>query len=206
MRRVTAGFSLIEVVIALAILAFALFGMISVITYSARTNKISKERMLAMRAAERKIEQMLSCTTFEDIYNKFSAPIEGQGWEQVQELDSNGVAQQALLPVALTAQDLSVPSGYQYYSSGAPPLAVLFVMFPLNIGGTGFDEASTAVFMGDPLHPAAPLDLDRDGVTTGTNVQVASCKVLPVSIMVYWKSGSNQKAYLNYKYTFLRKT
>ena len=52
MSRRTSGFTLIEVVIALAVLAIAFFGLISVITYTTRMNMSTRERMLAMRAAE----------------------------------------------------------------------------------------------------------------------------------------------------------
>jgi type II secretion system protein I len=200
MRRVPAGFTLIEVVFALAILAFAFFGMVSVITYAARSNQASRERMLAMRAAERKIEQMLSCTTFDDIYSKFSAQTEGAGWEQVQEMDSTGAAQPALLPATFTTADRTMTTGFVY---GVPDTkAVLFVRFPLNTAGTGFNEVGTDKFTG----MAANLDLNRSGATTDADVQIADCKVLPVSIEVYWKSTVMPKAYLIYKYTFLRKT
>jgi len=226
-RRAHAGFSLVEVVIAMAVLAMAFFGMISVVTYTSRMNAGTRERVLAMRAAERKIEQMLSNSDLGTLFTNFSnytAAGEGMGWEQVQEIDQLGVVHPGLDYFPPTAQ---VPSTVYNPSSGAPcrqmptgyvyppPLAptdpgmngrnaVLFVRFPLG-APTTFNEAGAGTFAG---LPTADLDLNRDGMITN-GVDPASVQVLPVMIEVYWKSaiGNRQSpGYLNYKYIFLKKT
>jgi prepilin-type N-terminal cleavage/methylation domain-containing protein len=225
--RASAGFSLVEVVIAMAILAIAFFGMVSVVTYTSRMNAGTRERVLAMRAAERKIEQMLANTDLGTLFANFSdysAAGEGKGWEQVQEIDQLGIAHPGLLYYPPTPQVpgtvynpasgtpcRQMPTGYLYPAPLSPTdagmngrHAVLFVRFPLG-SATMLNEAGAGTFAG---LPAADLDLNRDGIISGS-VDPATVQVLPVVIEVYWKSaiGNRQSpGYLNYKYIFLKKT
>jgi prepilin-type N-terminal cleavage/methylation domain-containing protein len=219
MRRRTSGFTLVEVVISLAILAIAFFGLISVITYTTRMNMSTKERMLAMRAAEKKIEQMLSAGDFDSIYTTFGGAVgsqtEGLGWEQVEGLEP-------VVP-APVAPPTDAPIGYNYPTSGARP--VLFVRFPLNSTGNGFNEAGTGAFtdtytLANANQPASAsnpktfvdLDLNRNGVNTDAGIVITNCRILPVSVEVYWRGivgpsrGNTGNNYLIYRYTFLRKT
>lgn len=226
-RRAPSGFTLVEVVIAMAILAIAFFGMVSVVTYTSRMNAGTRERVLAMRAAERKIEQMLANTDLGSLFTNFSdytAAGEGKGWEQVQEIDQLGTPHPGLQFFPPTVQVpstvynpasgapcLQMPTGYLYPAPLAPTdpgmngrNAVLFVRFPLG-SATLLNEAGAGTFAG---LPAADLDLNRDGKITG-GIDPATCQVLPVMIEVYWKSaiGNRQSpGYLNYKYIFLKKT
>lgn len=228
-RRVVAGFTLVEVVIALAILALAFFGMVSVVTYTSRMNAGTRERTLAMRAAERKIEQMLSNTDISTLFANFSSYTpagEGMGWEQVQEIDQLGILHPGLpyfpstpdVPSTVYNPASAAPcrqmaTGYLYPDPAtlAPTVAgmngreaVLFVRFPLGTATT-FSERGAGTFAG---LPTADLDLNRDGVIS-TSIDPATVQVLPVVIEVYWKSAignRNSPGYLNYKYIFLKKT
>jgi type II secretion system protein I len=226
-RRILAGFTLVEVVIAMAILAIAFFGMVSVVTYTSRMNAGTRERVLAMRAAERKIEQMLANTDLGSLFANFSdysAAGEGKGWEQVQEIDQLGVPHPGLLYFPPTAEVpstvydaasgapcLQMVTGYKYPAPLAPTVAgmngrqaTLFVRFPLSTATT-LNEEEAGTFAG---LPAAKLDLNRDGLVE-KNIDPATCLILPVMIEVYWKSviGNRQSpGYLNYKYIFLKKT
>lgn len=226
-RRVLAGFTLVEVVISMAILAIAFFGMVSVVTYTSRMNAGTRERVLAMRAAERKIEQMLANTDLGSLFTNFSnytAAGEGMGWEQVQEIDQLGIPHPGLEYFPPTPQVPSIVynaasaapcrqmvTGYLYPPPPAPTdfgmngrQAVLFVRFPLGTATT-FNETGAGTFAG---LPTANLDLNRDGVIAA-GIDPATCQVLPVMIEVYWKSaiGNRQSpGYLNYKYIFLKKT
>ena len=220
------GFTLVEVVIAMAILAIAFFGMISVITYTSRMNAATRERMLAMRAAERKIEQMLACVNFDDIFLQFNNLNEGFGWEQVTEVDSTGNAQPMLTPVfnpankaflELDATQRTIETGYTYPQ--LPGKAVLWVRFPLDpaapLNLSGLPSALTEVRAGEFMGMGAGvgLDLNRSGTAgDASNLTVAQCKILPVSIDVFWRgivgptSGGSGNTYLRYRYVFLRKT
>src|SRR5688572_8467110 len=138
MRSRARGFTLIEIVIALAVLAIAFFGMISVITYTTRMNLASQQRTTATRAAERKIEQMLNANLFDAgtfaEFSKCGPNDKGLGWDTVEGLEGFRLDDPAFLQMA---------TGMNY-----PPVvpvtpnteATLFVRFPLNAAGNGFSE------------------------------------------------------------------
>jgi prepilin-type N-terminal cleavage/methylation domain-containing protein len=210
------GFTLVEVVIALAVLAFAFFGMISVITYTTRMNLASQQRTLATRAAERKIEQMLNMADYSRIYEQFSKNgpgDQGYGWDIVEGLESYALNQ---------PEELTMATGYVYPVLSPALKANLFVRFPLNAGGNGFNEVGSGKFMGNVIYqnpddPASlilgyrDVDLNGNGSTTDPAVQAADLKVLPVIVEVHWKgavgpgSGTAGHPYVSYKYTFFNK-
>jgi type II secretion system protein I len=206
MRSSRSGFSLVEVVIAMAVLAIAFFGMISVITYSSRTNALTRERMIAMRAAEKKIEQMLNTGGWNELDN-FRTQSEGLGWEQVLEFTKDGVMKQALLP-AVRPPSCVLATGYTY--PAPDPKAVLFVRFPLNSAGTSITQTLSGQFannytLGNPLDPNSKIyaDLDLDAVPTTTgDLLITACKILPVIIDVWWKGADGKFNSLQYRYTF----
>lgn len=213
-KRRSRGMTLVEVVIALAILAMAFFGMVSVITYTSRMNASTRERMIAMRAAERKIEQMLACTNFDDIFNTFSAQTEGNGWETIYDIDSAGQPHEAFKAVDPDVAQRTTATGYVYPRLPLMPedynkRAHLFVRFPLNAGGTGLSEVGAGTFM---EMADANLDLNKSGVAgDSSNLVVADCSLLPVSVEVYWRgivgptAGNRGNNSLKYRYIFLRK-
>ena len=215
-HRPARGFTLVEVVIALAILAIAFFGMISVITYTTRMNLASQQRTTASRAAERKVEQMLNLASFEKIYDQFSkigSGDQGMGWDVVDGLEPFQLNDPA---------ELTMGTGYVYPALPASWKASLYVRFPLNIGGNGFNEIGSGKFFGNAIHQnpddaGSPvvgwrdLDLNGDGDTTDTSVAVSQLKILPVVVEVHWKgavgpnSGTKGHPYVIYKYMFFNK-
>jgi prepilin-type N-terminal cleavage/methylation domain-containing protein len=224
MNRRRAGFTLVEVSIAMAVLAIALFATISMITYTSRVNAASREQSVAMRAAERKIEQMLSCSNFDDIFAQYSQQVEGLGWEQGWENDSTGIPRALLNPLPLQPSQLTMPTGFQYPTPD--PKAVLFVRFPLdpstpaNLAIQNISETNVGTFM-DLMSSPAPtpvfipdMDLNSNGTKTDmfTNNPAAvapmkpmtALNLLPVWIEVHWK-GAQGPSHLVYKYTFFRK-
>ena len=101
--------------------------------------------------------------------------------------------------------------------------ANLYVRFPRNMNDNGFSEVGSGKFMGNvvyqkPDDPSSPvigyrdIDLNGDGKTDNTSVQVSDLKVLPVVIEVHWKgavgpsSGINGHPFVSYKYTFFKKS
>lgn len=242
-RRLTLGFTLVEVVIALAILAMAFFGMISVIAYSTRMNQATKERMFAMRAAEAKVEQMLACGGFDNIYPMFSQQKVGLGWDEVREAALDGNQYYALAPVNPPVVPATLPTGFTYPPATNPgskmpspanpaptapsftyvgtPQATVFVRFPLNAGGN-LTEVGTGVFMDNytvsgGVKTFVDMDLNGKGgnaesAGAGGTLVLTEIKLLPVIIEVIWKgtagpvSGNKGNTYLQYRYTFFRKT
>jgi len=209
------GFTLVEVVIALAVLAFAFFGMISVITYTTRMNLASQQRTLATRAAERKIEQMLNLADFSKIYDQFSrngSGDQGLGWDVVDGLESYPLTD---------VKELTMGTGF-VYPVNAGVGANLFVRFPLNAAGNGFSEIGSGKFLGNVIYknpddPASgiigyrDIDLNGDGDALDTSVQVSELKILPVIVEVHWKgavgpaTGNLGHPFVSYKYIFLNK-
>jgi len=228
--RRTAGFSLMEVVIALAVLAFAMFGAVSVITYTTRMNMASREQFLAMRAAEKKIEQMLSCATFDEIFAQFCQQTEGLGWDQVWESDLTGVPRAVLLPlpnIPVADRTVQFLGGGGFVYPVPDPKATLFVRFPVSNASNAaanswrIPEAQAGGFIGlkdaTTAAPKADMDLNSNNRTDDTFSNVVpppvgtiamtgttGLKLLPVQIDVYWK-GAAGPAHLSYRYTFLRK-
>jgi type II secretory pathway pseudopilin PulG len=215
MRSSKSGFSLVEAVIAMAIMAIAFFGMLSVITYTSRVNAQLRERMYATRAAEKKIEQMLNSTNFNDL-DLFRAQTEFMGWEQVLETDSLGMTKPALLPIPASRRPPAVvATGYDYNSIVPPPddKAVLFVRFPLRADGS-ITETNTGKFcenytLSNPDDPNSKvyidLDLDANGTASGA-LPITACKILPVIVEVLWSGVSGPVNVLRYRYTFYRKS
>jgi prepilin-type N-terminal cleavage/methylation domain-containing protein len=216
------GFSLVEVVIALSILSFALFGAISVITYTTRMNTSTRERTLAMRAAERKIEKMLSCGNFSEIYAQFKDQAEGVGWEAVEGLEP---IDPPPLPPPTDAGSYTYPT-WTNKSLPPPVRPVLFVRFPLSADGTSFSEGKdlpaypgSGIFtdsyvvdakgrrVPDKNGKPQPVDFDFNGNGSWSDKiltsDILTLKLLPVSIEVYWKGIAGNTS-LKYRYIFFK--
>jgi len=195
MRRGKSGFTLVEVIVAMTVVAIAIFGLVSVITYTTRGNMATKERMLALRAAERKIEQMMTTSPFSSIIDVYNNTTVGWGVDDI-----------------------------EYLSPIAGQTHTVFVEFPLGVGTNTLDETITGngpnPSTGDPgwmelgsmpsgyspygaggqLH----LDLNGNGNTTDTAVPSSACQIIPVRVRVKWK-GIHGNTEFVYKYTFLKK-
>lgn len=192
-RRRDPGFSLLEVVIALAICAFALFGLVSVMTYTTRSNLAHQERMIAQRACEMQIEKMLN-TSFGSLltqYSKYSSLITTPP-SAINALDVPGLTYQPQGPT---------------YGNGQ----IMFIDFPCldaaqtNVpGNSGFNpgavyETATTAFLN--LAPGTTLDLDGDGATGSGLNMAGTCVILPCQIKVLW-NGVYGKTQVVYQYIF----
>lgn len=67
------GMTLLEIVVAIGILAIGLVGLVSVIVHTTRHNATMRENLIAMRAAEKQIEEMQN-TSFDLVFSTFNAP------------------------------------------------------------------------------------------------------------------------------------
>lgn len=68
-----AGLTLLEIMIAAAVLVIALVGLLFVITYSSRQNQINQEVQIAQRAAQSVVEAM-SSKPYDQIFRMFNEP------------------------------------------------------------------------------------------------------------------------------------
>lgn len=177
MRRGSSGLTLLELVIAMSIVAFALFGLVSVIAFTTRSNLATKQRVLAMRAAERKVEQMGSAT-FENIFTNYNNTTAGFGVDSVEGLDY-------------------IPS------AGASNKQIVFVSFPVTSGQ--LDETKTGAFLDNRNAAGAVtnIDLNGDGDNVDAALNVTNVKIIPVQVAVRWK-GVMGASELIYRYTFRR--
>ena len=70
-HRREAGFSLLEVVIALAIIAIALLGIVSTFVHSINMGESEREQQIAKQAASKKIEEIRTAT-FDTLYATYN--------------------------------------------------------------------------------------------------------------------------------------
>jgi prepilin-type N-terminal cleavage/methylation domain-containing protein len=183
LSRRNAGFSLMEVVIAMAIVAFALFGLISTIAYTTRMNMANQERMIAMRAAEMQIETMLN-TPFTSLIQNWFQYSSQKTWSGYQG--------------GINVAGLSPQLTYGYRANGQAN--IMFVDFPSTPPSGSYDaskiyETATLAMCG------ASLDLDMNGVFNETTDKSASALIIPANITLYWK-GIYGNTQMTYQYIF----
>lgn len=197
-RRCDSGFSLIEVLIAMGITTTALFGLVSVITYSTRSNMASRENATALRAAEKKIESM-KATAFESIFSTYSAA--GASTFAVPEFDTVKKDAQGLSEADRRKLEILKPQ--------AAGLSVGTIKFPVDATNQLL-ETETGLLMDnrDDKGVLVDIDLDGDGVveTTLSPPQNKSTTrlILPVKIEIKWKGVLGNRE-LTFRHLFMKK-
>jgi prepilin-type N-terminal cleavage/methylation domain-containing protein len=177
-----AGFTLVEVVFALAILAMALFGMISVISYSSRSNTVARERMLAMRAAEKQMEimkNMAATQPLNAIFKTYSATPTFQVYNDMYLQDPSKPATD---PVNALVPAISPNMG----ASGGPTPAG---SVSFNLVGAALVETGSGTFLGRLDAGGVPVDVDMDGdgfITGNDQSNNPNLGALPVKIAINW--------------------
>ncbi len=177
--RGSGGFTLLEVMLAVAILSTALFGFIFSILHNSRLNAGDRENLAAMRGAERMIETMRD-RAFGDIfaaYNRVPSddPPPGPGTAPGSDFDVEG-----LVPLA------DDPDG----KCGK-------ILFPTDASGGRLRE--------DVVDPALlmPRDLNGNGTIDSAGV-AAGFKLLPVEVRIEWKGIQGPRSW-SYRYIFLKR-
>ena len=200
----SSGFSLVEVVIAMSVLAVAFFGMISVITYTTRNNQTTKERILAMRAAEKMVETMLS-KPFSSIYSLYGNPLKDPS--NPANLDNYAYPVEGLQPWAGNAYVMYIYFPTDNWANNYDPK--VFVN-PVSAVGGKLLESKTAKFMEltDSAGVPVSLDLNQNGIAPDTIASLDDCtatyKLLPVKIEVNY-IGMAGRGQLIYRHIFLSK-
>lgn len=197
-RRRDSGLSLVELIIALAVMVLGLIALMSSVVSSSKVADSSKESVIAYEAARSKIEEMRTftkCGTFNNLFNYYKPGAKDAAnvptyWTSVSGLNPikiNGVAQptlQILFPVNTTV-------------SPAWPTP------PTNINAIHLTEAVPSVstyrtLNQDALRMGMPKDLNRNGSDgVGANLWETgggapdldtTYSVLPVLIRVQWET------------------
>lgn len=160
----SAGFSLIEVVIALAVVAFAGMALMDAMFGTQKLISASKENTYAMNAAREKLEEVRRYT-FADIfayYNNNAAD------------DPGGAG---------TAPGNSFTVSGLYVQSGDTDGMAGRIIFPQS--GTNLIETYVDTSMG---MPSTGKDMNGDGVINSAS-RNSDYIVLPVKISIEWRSG-----------------
>ena len=182
-RRRDAGVSMIELVIALAVMVLALIALMSSVISSAKVADSSKESIIAYEAARAKIEEMRTytfCGTFTNIFNYYkpglaanTATVTG-----LNPVTKNGVAQ-PVLQICFPVGSNSSPFHLQEF---VPP-------------GPAFDSNGYALANYNSLRMGMPKDLNRNGtITDGGGSLDNTYNVLPVLVRVMWESVGKRPA------------
>ena len=200
-----AGFTLLEVMLAISILVLSIIGMVSVIAYTTTQNEISRENLLAMRAAEGKIEEMRRFDVSE-IFARYSAT----------------AATQSYLPAPLNALAGFYPGPdfsdifnramptydptYQRIQNATATITFPWVNTSTALNAQGVNVTTPTVPIQLKENPADPdpiaRDLNADGIVNDATLDYV---ILPVTINIQW-SGIKGKRSISYRYMFLKKS
>lgn len=198
-RDASRGFTLIEVMIAAAILAIAVVGLLSVLTSAQRLQQQNKETTLAMNAIRDKLEELRNYPVFASTVGT-SLPIV-QWYTQVGTEPRSGLPWNTFGVPGLNADRAWTATDDTNSNTFADADELGDSDGDLIVGRVTFftDETQNDP---DSARVGVPgLDLDGDGASTTTNVaQDADGDndldyiLLPVTVRVEWRSGSGSRA------------
>lgn len=175
--RPDAGLSLVELMIALVVIAIAMIALISLIVSSSQVQQETREKTLAYNAARLKLEEMRSAT-FSEIFVRYNPSDDTIVNITGQPNDSGprGAANPREPGEWFSIEGLTPISG----DTGAGRID-----FPLT--GANLSEDITPVSTDPDLETqlGLPKDLNRNGTTNETNVST-TYKILPVRVRVRW--------------------
>lgn len=159
-----AGFSMLELMVAIAALSVGLLGFTQALVTAMRAQRMSHEQGLALEAARRQVE-LMKTVGFSNIFRQFNGH------------RGDDLLGPALAPGAQFAvPGLQAPRG----SGSALPGEILFPVL----------EDQPGVLREDLARPefGTPLDLDLDNGVIDSMDHASNYRVLPVVIRVRWSS------------------
>jgi prepilin-type N-terminal cleavage/methylation domain-containing protein len=173
-ERGRAGFTLLEVTICMAILAVALSGTIAAILVTTQMNTQAEAEMLATAATEQALAQVRQ-TPFDNLYADYVNP--GNPAKRYFTIDglappATGVAHGEVILILDETPDESTYG--QPLAVGDPAAGV-----DLNANGSTTDS----------LGGGFGVDIDGDGVVDADPIPPAELQLIPVVVLVRWRSG-----------------
>jgi prepilin-type N-terminal cleavage/methylation domain-containing protein len=206
------GLSLIELIIAMAILAVAIMALVSSITSSGQIQQATREKTIAYNAARQQIEKMRVYATAE-IFSRYNSTTADDGFFPSGLHPGNTFHVPRLgtpTSVPMAATPWSVPTYWsvQVGATTKEPWSSTTVggvqqkdTFGDLIGNDGVGEITfpesggnlTETYVDSTM--GMPRDLNRDGDSADTNVSL-SYKILPVKVSVRWKSMNGKDMYI----------
>ena len=195
--RESAGLTLIEIMIAVTIMVMALLGLFGVILHTTQSNEVQRENLAAMRAAEDKIEELLTAP-FDQILTIYDAPPVNLSQPWKTRIGEPGNRFDVIVnTIGVDPFRLEPVSG---------SVAVGRISFPTTGGtaGNSLDERETGEFTRMGNEAGDDLDLDGDGNATGTFLTSAAVNILPVRIDLTWM-GIRGRTNLTYHHVILKR-
>jgi len=192
MKRRSSGFTLVEVMIALAVLAIAVIGLIATYIWMTRQQAINAETTRATRAAEQAVEQIYGSTRFSEIFPRFNTIFNtAAGADDAGMLDYTtnpyGTATMGTFEVLTDGQIVfdAVPASTPLMFTRPGGVRVGRIEFPdgaVVANKMTLDETACAAlgFSG------AQCDINGNGVTTDTGL--SSYIILPVVVTLTFES------------------
>lgn len=165
-RRARAGFSLVEVSVAMCVVVVALSALVSSLIASSGMHRVSSETAIAQRAAVQLLERMQGAP-FDEVYRAYNATAADDGG----------------LTVAAPGANFAAP-GLDALPGDADGLCGQ-VQFP-DVDVAGVLQLREDVVDGDL---GMPRDLDLDGLVDGAD-HGSDYVLLPVRIVVRWRGVS----------------
>ncbi|HXX92195.1 MAG TPA: prepilin-type N-terminal cleavage/methylation domain-containing protein [Planctomycetota bacterium] len=179
-RGPSRGFTLLEVMIAVTILVLSIVGLVGVITYTTTQNEINRENLLAMRAAEGKIEEMKQYAT-KEIFARYSTTA------FIAALWPTGTVQGTV--GTLPGPDFSATLAADPTYSRLQNVSAL-ISFPQNGTPSLYENWADP----DPI----ARDLNANGIQDDPTLNYV---VLPTTITLSWKGIKGART-ISYKYLF----
>ena len=166
------GVSLIEVMVALTVLAMATVGTITAVQLAGMSNSVSREYARAYEAAQEKIAE-IRATDFDSIvgFNGQRFPVEfyaGQGLDPVLGRMGIGGVREGYV-VVIDSDENPDPANYGR---------------DLEPAGDGPD--------GVDLGGVFPLDLNGNGNATDSGIAQANLQVIPVYVIIRWRTAGRR--------------
>lgn len=182
------GFTLVELMVAMAILAVGLMGIMSAIMAARRMDMTTRENVIAMNAARAKIDEMKQ-TPFNEIFRRYNLsaaddagllyPALGRDFPILRNPATDEVVLVPLVggirllpPIPGDADGMSGRIIFPETASGSTTLSETVTGFDLTGGTPG---------------AATSLDLNGDGDTGDTNIAGGAYLILPVRIEITWQ-------------------
>jgi prepilin-type N-terminal cleavage/methylation domain-containing protein len=201
-RRCEQGLTLVELIIAMAILAVAIMALVSSITSSGQIQQNTRERVIAYNAAREQIEKMRVYATAE-IYSRYNNteaddvnyPSGGWAGHPGPTFHVPRLAAPSVVPAKWWIHSTSALETWKATSVVPVPAGASTVQldgFGNPIGNDGYGRI-TFPEVGGVLNESyvdaamgMPRDLDRSGGVVNADVS-GSYKILPVKVTVTWK-------------------
>ncbi len=188
MKKHGRGFTLVEIMIALAVLAIAFLGLIASVLYTTRMNAVNRETTAAMKACEQVIETMEGGQTFGDIFRRYNTHATDQN------------------PTYAFPYGASTPGSFEVLTSGqiifgdvpaATPTMFARVAAGTRVGTIQFPERIAATNELDETRIVALFNLAGTGPQTNVDsdatyneTSVTTYTHLPVVVTIAWRDIS----------------